>query len=443
VRAAEADGPLGDDELDGLFQPLADAGLIALAVSGGADSLALLDAVDRWRRRGGAPDVMVLTVDHRLRPGSAREAANVAAIAGARGLAARVLTWRGERPTANLEAAARRARYRLLLMAAAEAGASHLVLAHHRDDQAETFLMRLQRGAGVFGLAAMRPLVKAGAVVIARPLLDVPRVRLAATTAAAGLEPVEDAMNTDPRFTRARIRRIMPLLAADGFDPALIAGAARRLAEAAAAIDAAASALITQAVETDALAVASLDPARFGAAPVAVRRRALVRLLLAIGGEDYPPRRERLERLATAMESHASGRFKRTLAGAVVEGRAGRFVLYREIGRAGLPVVALKAGFEGIWDHRFRVAAGRGVPRGLTLGPLGEEGRRAVAAGAGKAPAGALAALPALSRGGRIVAVPPLCHVDANNDGLAVDVRAVVGERLKEPPLFPDFTAGP
>ncbi len=444
MRAAEADGPLGDDELDRLFAPLADAALIALAVSGGADSLALLDAVDRWRRRrGGVPDAIVLTVNHGLRPGSSREAANVAANAKARGLPARVLTWRGPRPTANLEAAARQARYRLLLKAAAEAGASHLVLAHHRDDQAETFLMRLQRGAGVFGLAAMRPLVAAGTVTIARPLLGVPRARLAATTAAAGLEPVEDAMNADPRFARARVRRIMPLLAADGFEPALIAGAARRLADAAAAIDAAASALIAEAVETDALAVARLDAARFAAAPIAVSRRALVRLLLAIGGDDYPPRHERVERLAAAMEAHDGGRFKRTLAGTVIEARAGRFVFYREIGRAGLPSATVKAGFDGVWDHRFRVTVGKGAPAGLILGPLGEEGRRQVGGKAGSAPAGALAALPALRKGGRILAVPPLCYSDRGRRPLPVSVHSVVGERLAEPPLFPDFSAEP
>ncbi len=443
MRAAEPDGPLGDHELDRLFQSLADSTRVALAVSGGADSLALLDAVDRWRRHQGAtPDVIVLTVDHGLRRGSSQEAADVIAIAAARGLPGRVLTWRGPHPAANLEAAAREARYRLLLDAARRDGATHLVLAHHRDDQAETFLMRLQRGSGVFGLAAMRPLVPAGGVTIARPFLDVPRVRLAATTAAAGLDPVEDAMNADPRFARARLRRIMPLLAAEGFDPALIADTARRLAEAAAAIDAAASALIAATVETDALAVARLEPMPFNAAPVAVRRRVLVRLLLAIGGEDYPPRSERLERLAAAMEAHTEGRFKRTLAGTVVERRAGRFLIYREIGRSGLAGHALKAGYDGVWDHRFRVVAGEGMPSGMVLGPLGEEGRRSVGATAGAAPAGALAALPALRRRDRILAVPQISYVDANLSGpLPVEVHAVVAKRLAEPPLFPDFTA--
>jgi tRNA(Ile)-lysidine synthase len=388
------------------------------------------------------PDAIVLTVDHRLRPGSAREAATVAAIAEARGLRARVLTWRGPHPATNLEAAAREARYRLLLDAARSDAARHLVLAHHRDDQAETFLMRLQRGAGVFGLAATRGLVPAGDVTIVRPFLDVPRARLVATTAAAGLHAVQDPMNTDPRFTRARIRRIMPLLAADGFDPGLIAAAARRLGDAAAAIDAAASALIARAVEADALAVARLDAATFHAAPVAVRRRALARLLLAIGGVDYPPRRERLDRLAMAMEAHGEGRFKRTLAGTVIEWRAGNFLLYREIGRSGLAHRGLDAGFDGVWDHRFRVVTGPDLPSGVMLGPLGEEGRRDIGAAAGRAPAGAQAALPAIRNGNRILAVPQVSNYEPEaNGGLPVDVRSVVATRLAEPPLFPDFAA--
>jgi len=440
VPAAEAGGPLADEELDGLFAPLAGAAVIALAVSGGADSLALAASVARWRgRRRGRPDAIVLTVDHRLRAGSGREAANVAEIAGRLGLAARVLVWSGPRPRANLEATARQARYRLLLTAAGEAGASHLALAHHRDDQAETFLLRLQRGAGVFGLAAMRPMVAAGAITIARPFLSVSRSRLVATTAAAGLEPVEDPMNTDPRFARARVRRIMPLLAADGFDAARIAATAARLAGAAAAIDAAASALIATAVETDGCAVARVEPAAFGAAAEEVRLRALARMLVAIGGEDYPPRHVRLRRLLDAIAGHGGGRFKRTLAGTVIEWRAGRFLLYREWGREAPPTVTVKAGHEGTWDHRFRVAVGAGAPAGLWVGPLGEEGRRLVGAYAGQWPAAALATLPAVRRRGKLVAVPTLGYAGPGGEGLPVAVSPVLGERLSVPPLFPDF----
>ncbi len=308
--------------------------MIALAVSGGADSLALLDAVDRWRE----PEmrVIVLTVDHRLRSGSRAEAEAVAALAASRGMRARVLAWKGPHPKSGIEGAARAARYRLLLEACRAEGASHLVLAHHRDDLAESFLLRLRRGSGVFGLAAMRPLLDLGNLSVVRPFLTVPRTRLAATAAAAKLVPVEDPMNTDPRFDRARMRRLLPRLAEEGLDPEALAAAALRLADAADAIDAAATALLAEAVEADGLAVAWLDAARFAAAPLAVRMRALVRILIAVGGGDYPPRHERLSGLHDAIIAPPS-RLKRTLAGTVVEMRGGRFAFYREAGREDLP----------------------------------------------------------------------------------------------------------
>ncbi|MEQ9690973.1 MAG: tRNA lysidine(34) synthetase TilS, partial [Bauldia litoralis] len=194
MRAAEANQPLTDAEVEALLDPVAGADVIALAVSGGADSLALLDVVDRWRRRSGRPTAVVLTVDHGLRPESAGEAADVAKTAEQRGFAARVLTAAGPAPTSDIEAAARDLRYRLLVREARVSGASHLLLAHHRDDQAETFLMRLQRGSGVFGLAAMRRCVTSDGMAVFRPFLDIPQTRLVATTAAAGLVPVDDPM---------------------------------------------------------------------------------------------------------------------------------------------------------------------------------------------------------------------------------------------------------
>ncbi|MCR4282879.1 MAG: tRNA lysidine(34) synthetase TilS [Bauldia sp.] len=289
MRAAEAagakvnTGPLADDELAALFGPLAGASLIALAVSGGADSLALLDSICRWRKKSGRPQVVVFTVDHRLRAGSAREAAMVRRLAEARGLEARILVRMGARPSGDVEAAARTARYRLLFDACREAGASHLVVAHHRDDVAETFLLRLKRRAGIFGLAAMRPAIPLGNVTLVRPFLGVPRARLAATTVAAGWEPVDDPMNSDTRYVRARVRE---MLAAGKLDPALLAATAERFADLAGTIDAAATALIGEAVATDAYAVAWLDGARFAAASGEVRASVLVRLLIAVGGAD-------------------------------------------------------------------------------------------------------------------------------------------------------------
>ncbi len=444
MRAAEAaDGPLSDAELDALLSPFAGTDKIALAVSGGADSLALMVGAARWRaRHGDKPGIVVLTVDHRLRRGSRREAEDVAAAARARGLECRILVREGQPPAANIEAEARAARYRLLVDAARSLGAGHLLTAHHRDDLAEALLLRLTRGAGVFGLAAMRPAIDAGGVVLARPLLDVPRARLAATTRAAGLAPVVDAMNSDPRFARARLRKLLPLLAGEGLDPARLAATARRLADAADAVDAAASDLIAAAVTVDDFAVAQFRGDLFRAAPAAVRNRVVVRLLMATGGSDYAPRFERLAALMETMAAAAAGRFKRTLSGSVVEGRDGTFLFYRELGRDGPPAAILKPGTTVVWDHRFQVSAGRTAPTGLSIAALGEDGRRAVDAPRGLRPRAALAALPAITRRGRLLAAPSLGYFARAAKGLDVTVCPILMQRLGEPPLFPGFSAG-
>ncbi|MEJ0013671.1 MAG: tRNA lysidine(34) synthetase TilS [Bauldia sp.] len=410
-RPSADDAPLADEELDSLFAPLAGAGLIALAVSGGADSLALLDAVDRWR---GKRRVVVLTVDHRLRKGSRAEAEGVAKIAKARGLDARILTRAGARPTGDIEAAARAARYRLLLDACRDIGATHLAVAHHRDDLAETFLLRLRRGSGVFGLAAMRPVLEVGGVTIVRPFLGVPRSRLAAATAAAKLTPVVDPMNDDPRFDRARMRR---LLAGEGIDATALAATAIRLADAADAIDAAASALLG---DVDAWGIAWLEPAALAAAPREVQLRAVTRLLLAVGGDDYPPRHERLAALVDAMLA-GPARFKRTLAGAVVELKSGRFAFSREAGRDGLPTLPAKPGAPVVWDGRYAIAVTSEAPSGLSVGPLS-----------------ATAPFPALRRRGKVVAA---LAPGAEALPAWVSIRPLVAERLRRPPLFPDFAA--
>jgi len=443
VPTAEPTGPIKDCELPALFAPLAEAPRIALAVSGGGDSLALLDCVDRWRRkRADPPTLIVLSVDHGLRKSSRTAAAGVAAISRDRGIEVRLLRWTGRKPQSDIEAAARAARYRLLLAAAREFGVSHVLLGHHLDDQAETLLLRLARGSGLFGLAAMRREIPVDDVTIFRPFLETSRSRLAETIAVAGLTPVEDPMNTDPRFARARIRRIMPLIAADGVDPAGLAATARRLADAAEAIDAAASDLIAGAVELNAMAAATIDPAAFFNRPGEVWRRALLRLLLALGGVHYPPRFERLVALADAMAAHRGrGRFKRTLAGTVVEWCGGGFVAYREIGREGLPEIGVKPGYRGLWDGRFRVEIGADAPIGLRLAALGEAGRRALGVrSSGTVAAGALAALPALWRGARLRAVPGLDYF-ADGVRFSVESGSVLPERLAAPPRFPDFLA--
>ncbi|WEK52816.1 MAG: tRNA lysidine(34) synthetase TilS [Candidatus Kaistia colombiensis] len=401
----------------------------------------MLLLAQRWRAaRAAGPDLLVLNVDHGLRPESAAESAFVGDVAKRYGLAFRSMRWEGPVPASGVEAAARAARYGLLLEAARAAGATHLATAHHRDDQAETFLMRLARGSGVYGLAAMAADVERDGVRLVRPLLDVPHERLVAVVRAAGLEPVEDPHNADPGFDRVRLRRLMPVLAAEGLDAATLAATARRLGRAAAALDAYVGKLFGQAATVDATGAVRLDAQAWRGEPEEVRLRALARILRAVGGAAYVPRLDSLEGLEAGMRLAAEapagepgGKLARTLAGVVIDHRQGAFRFQREFGREGLAEIPADSGLAGVWDGRFAVwltLAGAGT---FTIGALGPEGRRQFAICVPKGMPRAIEALPALRRNGEIVAVPGLCVAAETALGVAFEVKSLVAARMLEP----------
>lgn len=216
-------------------RPLGDEEPLAIAVSGGPDSLALL----LLAHRAFGARVRALTVDHGLRPGSGEEAANVAAICAELGIRHATLRWEGAKPTANRQAAAREARYRLMASWCRHEGVAWLATAHHADDQAETLLLRLGRGAGLAGLAGVRARRDMGGVTLLRPMLGSRRSELAAVVAAAGLSASDDPSNRDDRYDRTRVRKL--LAASDWLDADRLAASAAHLADAEAALEWAAS----------------------------------------------------------------------------------------------------------------------------------------------------------------------------------------------------------
>src|SRR4051794_37501016 len=210
--------PISVQDAKRLFAEWKTVPALVLAVSGGPDSVAMMWLAARWRRamRDG-PRLVAVTIDHGLRAEAAREARDVKHLAKALDLPHRTLRWSGDKPTTGLPAAARQARYRLLAKAARAAGATHVLTAHTQDDQAETLLMRMARGSGIAGLAAMARQSRRDGVVLARPLLNVPKTRLRATLQKARIDYADDPTNRDPNFTRPRLRALMPALAAEGF----------------------------------------------------------------------------------------------------------------------------------------------------------------------------------------------------------------------------------
>jgi tRNA(Ile)-lysidine synthase len=299
----------------------------AVAVSGGGDSIGLLLLLADWSRAAGCPPPIVLTVDHGLRRDSARDAASVVARARGWNLQAHVLRWSSRKPLSDIEGAAREARYRLTGEWCRANGVGCLYVAHTIEDQAETFLLRLARGSGVDGLAAMKavspfPSPRCESLWLARPLLGVARDRLRAFLRLRQVSWLEDPMNCDPRFARARLRTLWPTLEEAGLTAKRITDAARHLGRARAALEHDVAVLMaTASREIDGIVL--LDGSVLVSVPEEVGLRALARTLMRVSGCGYGPRFDRLERLLAAIGAGALGK-GRTLHGCVVRGAARR-----------------------------------------------------------------------------------------------------------------------
>ena len=346
---------------------------IAVGVSGGADSLALMLLVDGWaRRRGGA--AVALTVDHRLRRGSGPEAREVGRILARHGIRHHVLTRHGPAPGSNIQAAARAARYALLGDWCRGRGVLHLALAHHLEDQAETLLLRLGRGSGADGLACMPVVAERHDVRLIRPCIAVPRARLRAVLRTRRVAWIEDPSNRDASFARVRVRAALPALAVQGLHAERLAMTAGNMGRARAALEQHTAGLLARAATVHPTGYCLLDAAALAMAPRDVSLRALSRVLMCIGGNVYPPRLNRLERLHDRLTGGGLG--GGTLAGCRIAPAAAGLLITRER-RAAAERLAVGPGMDVVWDRRFRIRLGgrRGTGRTpYTIAALGAEG---------------------------------------------------------------------
>jgi tRNA(Ile)-lysidine synthase len=338
--------PISARDAKRLFADWKAAPALLLAVSGGPDSMALMWLVARWRNAlARGPRLIAVTVDHGLRSEAAAEARHVKRLARSLDVPHRTVRWTGAKPKTGLPAAARAARYRLLAQAARAGGATHILTAHTRDDQAETLLMRMLRGSGISGLAAMARESERDGVRLARPFLNVSKSQLIATLKKANVDFADDPTNRDLNFTRPRLRAVMPVLAAEGGDSRNLARLASRLARANAAVEV----LVDGAERYLALrGLASrdreaqpgsdikvfdakfFDAKAFAAMPEEIRLRLLKRAIDRFGHEG-PAELGKVETLLAALdragaEKAGAGRLglKQTLAGALVSLTAGR-----------------------------------------------------------------------------------------------------------------------
>ena len=362
--------------------PWAGTRRIAVAVSGGADSLCLSLLASRWAAPRGII-VLGLIVDHGLREASAREAAQTATRLSAHGILSRILTLTDLEPGTALAERARDARYAILTSCCRDAGIVDLLVGHHAGDQAETVLMRRRAQSGPDGLAGMATLTETDDLRLLRPLLTVAPGRLRDTLRSHGLDWVEDPSNQDVRALRTRLRHELgdphgqPGLAAGLLAEAGQEGGRRMARDLEQARLLAGSAMLRP--EGFALLPPDLVPVR-----------SLAALIRTIGGAPYPP-------ITDSVAALVRNPRPATLAGTrlMAAGRLGPgWLLLRE---AAQMEAAIPAAPHAVWDGRFRLHVGPdALPPGSMISPLGDDAA-AVRTRLGL-PAAVLAVMPCLRR---------------------------------------------
>ena len=372
---------------------------VALALSGGGDSMAMLDLARAWAGARGRR-LLALSVDHGLNPDSPDWSRQAQAAARAAGADWRGLSWDGPKPTTGLPAAARQARHRLLAEAARAAGARVILTGHTADDVAEGDWMRAEGSTlGELRDWSPSPVWSQGrGLMLLRPLLGETRQALREHLTARGLDWIEDPANADPRFGRSRARA------------ALAAGTGG-----AHPVPATTPAPPPPSIQTTAEGLVVVRGAS---------ARVLAAAAVCAGGSERPPRGARLKRLVDLAENGAP--FTATLGGAAIHGVSGETILVRNVGeyaRRPTPPQALTPGVATVWDGRFEITV-----RDVGFRVVPATGRSAALSRADRA---WLKTLPAGVRGG----LPVLIRDDGGDPvlaGRAAEVRCLVGPRLAQ-----------
>lgn len=368
---------------------------LGVAVSGGGDSVALLHALAQlWDRE--TVELHAATVDHGLRPQARQEAEWVVRTCENLGITHSTLRWKGWDGQGNLQDAARRARYGLLTDWAQSWQIPEVALGHTADDQAETVLMRLSRGAGVTGLSAMPLRRRRDGISFVRPMLGLLREDLRDFLRMQDATWLEDPSNEDPAYERVRARQALDALAPMGLTVRSLSQVAENMGQAAAALNWYAFLAARDVIQVDGGDVL-IARSPFRTLPDEIARRLIMEAVRWIGGTTYPPRRTPLAQLIRAARGGDDG----TLGGCRMVQHGDHIWICREFNA----VRGERCVPPGVWDRRWRLSGPE--MEGCVIRPLGRAGLSHCAGWreTGR-PHAALVASPAVWRGSDLVAAP-------------------------------------
>lgn len=373
---------------------------LGVAVSGGGDSVALLAALVEFTKKN-TMDLHVITVDHGLRPETKHEIALVTDMCARWELPHHVEFWSGWKGQGNLQAAARDARYGLIADWAYGNQITHVALGHTADDQAETFLMRLARGAGVDGLSAMSPRRVQHGITWVRPFLRIERSALRTYLRAARLDWCEDPSNENRDFERIRVRDALTVLGSLGVQTEALVDVAQNMSRAREALDWQ-TFLAAQDATTLMYGAIAIDLHKFRMLPAEIARRLIVHAITWIANSTYPPRRDAVATVLRAVRSLSGA----TLDGCQIAVENDVIWVFRELNA--LEDVTCEVG--DMWDDRWLVTGPEDDPD-IEVRALGYEQLSDIpdwrALGA---PRAALAVTPSVWYDDRMIAAPVVRH---------------------------------
>lgn len=351
--------PLSGDEFHDLMMPLeiGQPKNIAVAVSGGGDSMALALLLHQWCLNNHVK-LHAVTVDHGLRKASKQEAEDVSKWLEKFSIHHEILSWIGEKPTSNIQDKAREARYALISKWCKSKEIDHVFVAHHKDDQAETFLMRLIRGSGVDGLSAMEKVSRLpmegfekDAIKIYRPLLSIGKERLLKTLEEMGQTWVTDPSNENETFTRIKIRNLLKDTQIEGLDRDRLTATATKMSRVKSLLDQLTDHAESDFVHYHPLGYAELSNIFIQNLHEEIALRLLSRLLKKISGAKYPGR---YQKLFTLFENLKQVDFSgQTLCGVIVyKNEKGQIIFVREaVSIIDEKIITDKK--QLLWDNRF------------------------------------------------------------------------------------------
>jgi tRNA(Ile)-lysidine synthase len=342
-------------ELNTFFSELPDK--VAIATSGGADSMCLALLAAQWAQQFSVK-IVCLIVNHNLRAEAGEEAQIIADFLNKQGMESHILEWVGDKPTSGIQNNAREARYCLLCEWCNQHNVEILLTAHNMHDQAETIMMRIQHGTGIDGLAGIPVYTERQGVKIIRPLLRYSRQQILATLQASNWQYIEDPSNSNNKFTRVKIRQLLEKLDAENLLANRLNTLASNAARAVSFINKFVNKTLKNIAKKKRLGYITLDFEKFIELEEEIALRVLCRVFNYFNKADYAPR---LESLIYVYKQIKHGvKFHITLAGCEVKGDGNMITIWREnanMEREARTLQALTVGKEMLWDKRFIIKA--------------------------------------------------------------------------------------